>query len=176
MQGQNQPDAAAHFATFTGEFQQPVLVHQLTHFLKKLTVVTALNAALRKLTLKLANCQEVNGLALMTWRFHVLDGLLYQESDLEITKHYTDTAGFTEHVFVLMHLPGFAFAPKIRHLHAKRLFIRGKADKYPLAEWRCRLYNLLISVSIKNNLDVQYYPFPKQSLICICICICIEGI
>ena len=29
---------------------------------------------------------------------HVLDGLLYHESDLEITEHYTDTAGFTEHV------------------------------------------------------------------------------
>jgi len=35
---------------------------------------------------------------------HVLDGLLYHESDLEITEHYTDTAGFTEHVFALMHL------------------------------------------------------------------------
>jgi TnpA family transposase len=30
---------------------------------------------------------------------HVLDGLLYHESELEITEHYTDTAGFTEHVF-----------------------------------------------------------------------------
>ncbi|HBY5557371.1 TPA: Tn3 family transposase, partial [Klebsiella pneumoniae] len=47
---------------------------------------------------------------------HVLDGLLYHESDLEITEHYTDTAGFTEHVFALMHLLGFAFAPRIRDL------------------------------------------------------------
>ncbi|CBJ90455.1 transposase (fragment) [Xenorhabdus nematophila ATCC 19061] len=62
---------------------------------------------------------------------HVLDGLLYHESDLEITEHYTDTAGFTEHVFALMHLLGFAFAPRIRDLHDKRLFIQGKADKYP---------------------------------------------
>lgn len=43
---------------------------------------------------------------------HVLDGLLYHESNLEITEHYTDTAGFTEHVFALMHLMGFAFAPR----------------------------------------------------------------
>lgn len=35
---------------------------------------------------------------------HVLDGLLYHETDLEITEHYTDTAGFTEHVFAQMHL------------------------------------------------------------------------
>jgi TnpA family transposase len=34
---------------------------------------------------------------------HVLDGLLYHESDLRIEEHYTDTAGFTDHVFGLMH-------------------------------------------------------------------------
>lgn len=45
---------------------------------------------------------------------HVLDGLLYHESDLEIREHYTDTAGFTDHVFALMHLLGFAFCPRIR--------------------------------------------------------------
>lgn len=30
-----------------------------------------------------------------------------------------------------MHLLGFAFAPRIRDLHDKRLFIQGKADNYP---------------------------------------------
>ncbi|EJB8506450.1 Tn3 family transposase, partial [Vibrio parahaemolyticus] len=62
---------------------------------------------------------------------HVLDGLLYHESDLEIAEHYTDTAGFTEHVFALMHLLGFAFAPRIRDLHDKRLYIEGKPEQYP---------------------------------------------
>src|SRR5580700_5757238 len=33
---------------------------------------------------------------------HVLDGLLYHESDLRIEEHYTDTAGFTDHVFAMM--------------------------------------------------------------------------
>jgi TnpA family transposase len=66
------------------------------------------------------------------WDFtHVLYGLLYHESDLEITEHYTDTAGFTEHVFALMHLLGFAFAPRILDLHDKRLFIHGKSELYP---------------------------------------------
>jgi TnpA family transposase len=45
---------------------------------------------------------------------HVLDGLLYHESDLRIEEHYTDTAGFTDHVFALCHLLGFRFAPRIR--------------------------------------------------------------
>lgn len=53
----------------------------------------------------------------------VLDGLLYHESDLRIKEHYTDTAGFTDHVFALMHLLGFRFAPRIRDLKDTKLYI-----------------------------------------------------
>jgi TnpA family transposase len=42
---------------------------------------------------------------------YVLDGPLYHESNLRIVEHYTDTAGFTDHVFAMMHLLGFRFAP-----------------------------------------------------------------
>ncbi|WP_159311629.1 Tn3 family transposase, partial [Klebsiella pneumoniae] len=38
-------------------------------------------------------------------------------------EHYTDTAGFTDHVFGLMHLLGFRFAPRIRDLGDTKLFI-----------------------------------------------------
>ena len=62
---------------------------------------------------------------------HVLDGLLYHESDLRIEEHYTDTAGFTDHVFALMQLLGFHFAPRIRDLADKRLYIHGDAKQYP---------------------------------------------
>ena len=54
---------------------------------------------------------------------YVLDGLLNHESDLRIEEHYTDTAGFTDHVFGLMHLLGFRFAPRIRDLSDTKLFI-----------------------------------------------------
>jgi TnpA family transposase len=54
---------------------------------------------------------------------YVLDGLLYHESDLDIEEHYTDTSGFTDHVFALMHLLGFRFAPRIRDLKEKKLFV-----------------------------------------------------
>jgi len=54
---------------------------------------------------------------------YVLDGMLYHESDLRIEEHYTDTAGFTDHVFGLMHLLGFRFAPRIRDLGDTKLFI-----------------------------------------------------
>ena len=59
---------------------------------------------------------------------YVLDGLLYHESDLRIEEHYTDTAGFTDHVFGLMHLLGFRFAPRIRDLGDTKLFVpKGEA-------------------------------------------------
>ena len=54
---------------------------------------------------------------------YVLDGLLYHESDLRIEEHYTDTAGFTDHVFGLMHFLGFRFAPRIRDLGDTKLYI-----------------------------------------------------
>src|SRR5260363_396331 len=62
---------------------------------------------------------------------YVLDSLLYHESELRIEEHYTDTAGFTDHVFALMHLLGFRFAPRIRDLSDKRLYIHGDDKKYP---------------------------------------------
>lgn len=61
---------------------------------------------------------------------YVLDGLLYHESDLRIEEHYTDTAGFTDHVFGLMHLLGFRFAPRIRDLKDTKLFIEKSTIVY----------------------------------------------
>jgi len=62
---------------------------------------------------------------------YVLDGLLYHESDIRVEEHYTDTSGYTDHVFALMHLLGFHFAPRIRDMQDKRLYITGSADDYP---------------------------------------------
>ncbi len=62
---------------------------------------------------------------------YVLDGLLYHESDLRIEEHYTDTAGFTDHVFGMMHLLGFKFAPRIRDLNETRLFVPRPEADYP---------------------------------------------
>jgi TnpA family transposase len=62
---------------------------------------------------------------------YVLDGLLYHESDLRIEEHYTDTAGFTDQVFGMMHLLGFKLAPRIRNLNETKLFSpSGKLKSY----------------------------------------------
>lgn len=65
---------------------------------------------------------------------HVLDGLLHHESALEIQEHATDTAGAVESVFALFHLFGYRFAPRIRDLGDRKLFVIDKhADYGPLA-------------------------------------------
>ena len=48
----------------------------------------------------------------------------------EFAEHYTDTAGFTDHVFALMHLSGFRFAPRIRDLADTKLYIPKKDSRY----------------------------------------------
>jgi TnpA family transposase len=62
---------------------------------------------------------------------HVLDGLLYHESDLRIEEHYTDTNGFTDHVFALCHALGFQFAPRIRDLQDKKFYVPDTVKHYP---------------------------------------------
>jgi TnpA family transposase len=54
---------------------------------------------------------------------YVLDGLLYHQSRLVINEHYTDTGGFSDHVFAICRLLGFRFAPRIRDLMEKRLYL-----------------------------------------------------
>ena len=58
---------------------------------------------------------------------YVLDGLLYHESDLRIEEHYTDTAGFTDHVFASDAPVRVPFAPRIRDLGDTKLFIPKEA-------------------------------------------------
>jgi TnpA family transposase len=61
---------------------------------------------------------------------HVLDGLLHHESSMDIREHYTDTAGAIDHVFGLCHLLGFRFAPRIRDLADRRLYVLGARGAY----------------------------------------------
>jgi TnpA family transposase len=65
---------------------------------------------------------------------YVLDGLLNHESDLRIEEHYTDTAGFTDHVFAMMHLLGFRFAPRIRDLGDTKLYVPSKISAEKAAD------------------------------------------
>ena len=61
---------------------------------------------------------------------HILDGLLHHECSLDIREHYTDTAGAVDHVFGLCHLTGFRFAPRIRDLADRQLYVADARATY----------------------------------------------
>lgn len=64
----------------------------------------------------------------------VLDGLLYNESELSLEEHYTDTHGYTEINFAAFAMLGRRFAPRIRGLQKQRLYrIDRKRDYGPLS-------------------------------------------
>ncbi|EDT71800.1 Tn3 family transposase [Clostridium perfringens] len=53
---------------------------------------------------------------------HVLDGLLYHGTNLNIYEHSTDTAGYTEQMFALTYLLGFKFKPRIKNAEQQQLY------------------------------------------------------
>jgi len=53
---------------------------------------------------------------------YVLDGLLYNESDLALEEHYTDTHGYTEINFAAFAMLGRRFSPRIRNLQKQRIY------------------------------------------------------
>jgi TnpA family transposase len=64
----------------------------------------------------------------------VLDGLCYNESDLELEEHYTDTHGYTEINFAAFAMLGRRFCPRIRGLQKQRLYrLDAGRDYGPLA-------------------------------------------
>src|SRR5271166_2995721 len=65
---------------------------------------------------------------------HVLDGLLYHQSEVTSVRHHTDGGGDSDHVFALCALLGFQFAPRIPDLKSRRLYSFGKPSNYPTLE------------------------------------------
>lgn len=61
---------------------------------------------------------------------YVLDGILYNESDLNIEEHYTDTHGFTEINFAAFAMFGKKFSPRIRGIHHQKIYRIDKDKNY----------------------------------------------
>lgn len=60
---------------------------------------------------------------------HVIDGINNHETELCISEHYTDTAGYTDQVFGLCQLLGYKFAPRIRDISDLLLYSISHLDK-----------------------------------------------
>ncbi len=65
---------------------------------------------------------------------HVLDALLYHQSEVSSRRHHTDGGGDSEHVFALCMLLGFIFAPRIPGLKLRKLYCFDKPAAYPTLE------------------------------------------
>ena len=65
---------------------------------------------------------------------HVLDALLYHQSDVSVLRHHTDGGGDSDHVFALCALLGFKFSPRIPDLKHRRLYSFEKPSTYPTLE------------------------------------------
>jgi TnpA family transposase len=65
---------------------------------------------------------------------HVLDALLYHQSEVTLGKHHTDGGGDSDHVFALCAMVGLQFAPRIPDLKNRRLYSFGKPSAYPALE------------------------------------------
>lgn len=61
---------------------------------------------------------------------YVLDGLLENNTILQILEHTTDTHGYTEIIFALCYLLGFYFMPRIRDLKDQQLYRVEKNGDY----------------------------------------------
>ena len=59
---------------------------------------------------------------------YVLDGMLENNTLLNIKQHTTDTHGYTEIIFALCHLLGFYFMPRIRDLKDQQLYRVNKSE------------------------------------------------
>ncbi len=65
---------------------------------------------------------------------HVLDALLYHQSEVAPQRHHTDGGGDSDHVFALCSLLGFQFSPRIPDLKHRRLYSIRKPSSYSALE------------------------------------------
>lgn len=60
---------------------------------------------------------------------HIIDGLLYHQSEQTIEEHYTDAAGYSYQVFGLCQLLGIQFSPRIKQLQKRTMSTLIKIEK-----------------------------------------------
>jgi len=76
----------------------------------------------------------------------VLDGLLYNESDMELEEHYTDTHGYTEINFAAFAMLGRRFCPRIRSIQRQRIYRIDVEKDYGLLESLIRRRDRIIKM------------------------------
>jgi TnpA family transposase len=61
---------------------------------------------------------------------YVLDGILYNETELALDEHYTDTHGFTEINYTAFGMYGKTYSPRIKNVKTQRIYKIDTAKNY----------------------------------------------
>lgn len=82
---------------------------------------------------------------------YVLEGLLDNDTILRPHEHYTDTHGFTEQLFALCYLLGYAFMPRLRDLADQHLY---QLEKHtPMGRLHPLFYGMVDVALIREQWD-----------------------
>lgn len=89
---------------------------------------------------------------------YVLDGLLDNPTDLPIHIHTVDTHGYTDQLFGLCYLLGFAFMPRLKKLSSQRLFKPvGSPEEGLFGSRAYPILDPLLSGTVNLNLIVEQW-------------------
>lgn len=83
---------------------------------------------------------------------YVIDGLMHNEvvkSDI----HSTDTHGYSEAIFGIMHLLGFSYAPRIKNLKRQRLYLFKSRQNIDRSWWALKPSGYINTELIEDNWD-----------------------
>lgn len=94
---------ASHYPRYYGYYEKAIGIY--THVSDQYSVFST----------KVISCSPREAL-------YVLDGLLENNTILQIRAHTTDTHGYTEIIFALCYLLGYSFMPRIRDLKDQQLY------------------------------------------------------
>ena len=89
---------------------------------------------------------------------YVLDGLLDNPTDLPVQTHMVDTHGYTDQLFGLCYLLGFAFMPRLKNLSGQRLFIpTGSPEEGLFGSRTYPILDPLFSGTVNPNLIAEQW-------------------
>lgn len=114
-QGKKSSSDGQRFGVNKGSLITSMYPRYFGYYDKAVTVYTHVSDQYSVFSSKIISCGESEAL-------YVLDGLLDNQSSLEIEQHHTDTGGYTDHVFALSFLLGFSYMPRLKNLHKRRLY------------------------------------------------------
>lgn len=122
-QGKRSSSDGQRFGVNKGSLITSMYPRYFGYYDKAVTIYTHVSDQYSVFNTQVISCGENEAL-------YVIDGLLDNQSSLDIEQHHTDTGGYTDHIFALCFLLGFSYMPRLKNLHKRRLYKIDKADSF----------------------------------------------